>query len=48
MVSRVKCPACGHEFTSPVQGGRTDTGGTSIAYRCPKCRNRIDIRDNQI
>lgn len=47
MTNKVRCPVCSHEFPSPTQGG-TVTGGESVTYPCPKCRNRIDIRDNQI
>jgi len=48
MVNMVKCPVCGHVFTSPIQGDRTISEGESVIIPCPKCRNHIDVRVDQI
>ena len=48
MANMVKCPVCGHVFTSPIQGGRTISEGESVIVPCPKCRNHFDARVDQI
>ena len=48
MANTVKCPACGHVFTSSIQDGGTISGGESVTVPCPKCRNHIDVRVDQI